>query len=78
MIRFLKTNKKEISIGLAIWFFVGFLIGAFSSCIERYAYRPEDRRSGCVYKSIAAFTNVGYVLGCETFRERFEMEGLKP
>lgn len=63
-------NRRETVLsGLAAWFAIGFLLGALTSGAER----DHGRETGCVYKSIASFTNPGYIVGCELFRKRFEV-----
>ncbi len=78
----MRKYKTEILIGLLIWTIVGVIAGGMDSLFERsnmdyvdgkYVRRPK---SGCVYKSIASFTNLGYFASCELFRNRFEIEGV--
>lgn len=81
-VNFFKTFKTEIAIGSAAYFAIGFLIGF----METIGYRTDREfkngsyvdisKSGCVYKSYAAFLNPGHVVACELFRRRFEKEGL--
>lgn len=35
--------------------------------------RGETKNTGCIYRSIGSFVNPGYIVGCELFRERFEI-----
>lgn len=69
--KFIKKHKKAISIILAIWFALGFMVGSIASGNSR----SFDHKTGCVYKSVAAFLNPGYLAACELFRQRFEIEG---
>lgn len=77
---------KEALAGIfLIWFAVGFVAGAMVTIDYRTDTRWDSAaktavdisRSGCVYKSAAAFINPGYIAACELFRRRFEVEGFK-
>lgn len=73
-------------IAMAIWNGIGFFAGLIDSADSRNLLhyvtnanggldRISDAKSGCVYRSFAAFTSPGYLIGCELSRKRFEMEG---
>ena len=58
--------EVPIIVMLALWLTMGLVLGSIRS-IEQ-----DDRgNKGCEYKTLAAFVNPGYMLGCELFRKRF-------
>lgn len=81
-------NWQFILLIFGAWNVLGFLIGGMDTGNERggtqqctgsgptWKCEVVDIHSGCVYKSFASFTNVGYVVACELFRKRFEIEGV--
>lgn len=58
-------NKKIAFYYLAIWLGIGI-------CYAFYA-REHDKLTGCIYRSVGSFINPGYIVGCELFRERWEI-----
>lgn len=81
----MKKYKAEIATAFVIWFAIGFVMGLVETMSYRWdwEYEPgtgkhiDTSKSGCVYKSYAAFLSPGHISACELFRRRFEMEGFK-
>lgn len=80
----IRANLMGILLVILLWNVMGLVIGSMASVMERDARTynqktntyTEDGKTGCVYKSVSAFTNIGFILGCELFRERFDYEGI--
>jgi hypothetical protein len=64
---FIKRHASEIAIVTSIWWGTGALI----SIIHQFG--GINGREKCVYKSIGAFLNPGWIIACELYRERFEV-----
>lgn len=60
-----KKLKKRIAL---IWLALWVTMGAGYAMFQRHS-----GSKGCVYRSIASIANPGFVLGCELFRERWEI-----
>lgn len=84
-------DRKElfgyIMFGVLIWCLIGAMIGFIDSSDEQRhgEFVKNDKgemqwvkqpKSGCIYNSLSAFTNPGYILTCELLRNRFEYEGV--
>lgn len=72
-IQFIETQvvnviKHKKKIFFFRWMLIWFLIGASFAF-----YKRNENEKGCVYRSIGSFINPGYLLGCEMFRERWEI-----
>lgn len=91
MIAWIKANRVAIAIVCAAWFGIGVLFGAATTANERSDFKTEcipnnhggcdtkvidTSHSGCIYRSLSAILNPGYIVGCELFRRRFEYEGI--
>ena len=65
--------NKNIKIGLLIalgsWNFGGFMV----SLALQAPTLKDNKWNNCVYESVGAFTNIGYVLACELYRTRFRV-----
>lgn len=78
----MSENKQALLTVFIIWNSIGLFIGACDSWNERdgvwdpYVKVKRQINSGCVYTSIASFTNLGYLASCEIFRERFKIDGI--
>jgi hypothetical protein len=87
----IKEYRFQILWATGGWFLLGFIAGAVTTFDERnahsYKYSTNGHggldtevidisHSGCIYRSISALSNPGYILGCELFRRRFEYEGI--
>ena len=81
-------KKYQIAfLSFTMWSVLGFLIGALETELERSAGSWEkdgekiifasEEKNGCTYKSLATFTNLGYLAACELFRKRFEINGIQ-
>lgn len=69
MSRFQKELLTIVLATLAIYSGVGIIVGGIDTAESRG--RGAD---GCVYRSIAPYTNLGYLGACELFRARFNKE----
>lgn len=63
------VKKMRWRLIMTIWFIAWSLFGGGWALYERY----HGDSKGCVYRSLASLTNVGFVIGCELLRERWEI-----
>jgi len=74
-------NKKQVALIVFLsWNVIGFIISLYiqwnQQCkrVEGYSVlQCEQVHENCIYRSIAGFTNLGYVVACELYRSRFEI-----
>lgn len=61
--------KKHLTLKvIGIWIIFWLMFGCVMTAIER-----TKGQTGCVYSSLASITNIPYLLGCELFRDRFQL-----
>lgn len=79
----MKEKLMYVAAFMLCWNAAGFFVGALATVDYRNDHDWVDGRyvstakSGCVYKSISAFTNPGFIIACELFRKRFEIERIE-